>query len=219
MDEAARANFIEGYQLIQADIKVHFAETDLQLSTYITTRTNSILVQAGMRETIASDQALENERAAERFGLPKDSVPGSQAQSLQHSDFLAALEPLVDPPTQATAQSVTPGASVLDGPFSPIVEDVAPYVRSIVVFDLALEEQRVRQSNLLSQGGRKAKKARLTRASRSALEGSKREFTRRERWFTKSLNATLVLKTAVHSWTATAEPTPSKETSPETPDM
>lgn len=73
--------------------------------------------------------------------------------------------------------------------------DVAPYVRSIAAYDLALEQQRNSLSASIpsaSQGStsggegnsqKDVKRARTTRASRSALEGNARAFTRRERWF------------------------------------
>ena len=57
----------------------------------------------------------------------------------------------------------------------------------------------MRMSNLLSEGG-KNKRMRTTRASRSALEGGRRETKRRERWFDDQVNMTLVMKTAGKSW-------------------
>jgi len=106
-----------------------------------------------------------------------------------------ALEPLLDPST--TTSSSTP-PSYADRDLLATVLDTAPYVRSIIAYDLALERQRDQLSSLSAVGGSQAssgsvsggessstaaKRARTTRASRSALEGGARASTRRERWF------------------------------------
>ncbi|KAI9667486.1 MAG: hypothetical protein M1821_000302 [Bathelium mastoideum] len=204
IDETARVDFIEGYQLIQADLKVHFTETDHQLFAEMTSHANSVLAQSGLQDTYSPEQPPFDEGSVGSTSVC-EHVQEAQTQFLNYGDFLTTFEPLTEPGPQSTLQSTAPGVSVFEGTLRPIVEDVAPYVRSIVAYDLALEDYRLQQSNLLSQGGRNAKKARLTRASRSALEGSKRETTRRSRWFTKSLNAKLVLKTAGRCWTLAPE--------------
>lgn len=89
-------------------------------------------------------------------------------------------------------------SSTFDRTFSIVTTDLAPYVRSIAAYDLHLEAKRLRASNLLSAGG-KGKRVRTTRAARSALEGGRRETTRRERWFA-DLDLTACLKTAGESW-------------------
>ena len=213
IDDAARTNFIEGYQLIQADLQVKFAKTDIELSRFSSACANSILMRAGMKQSTLADPNKRVDERTDSAGLCKDAIQEKRAQPLHYEDFLATFEPLTDPGPQTALQSIPIGASVFDGPLTPIIEDAAPYVRSIVAFDLALEEQRLRLSNLLSQGGRNAKKARLTRASRSALEGGKRETTRRERWFTKSLNASLVLRTGGRDWRHSPESSRSEATS------
>ncbi len=81
-----------------------------------------------------------------------------------------------------------------------IVEDMAPYVRSIVAYDARLQEDRLKLSNLMSEGGRKGKRMRTTRAAMSALEGGARKTTRRDRYFPATLNQVFVLKTGMPSW-------------------
>ncbi|KAL9080395.1 MAG: hypothetical protein Q9157_000851 [Trypethelium eluteriae] len=219
IDNSACADYMEGYQLIQADLKVTFTNTDSQLSTYLTTGADSILVREGIQDVCPPSQSLATyEDDIVSPSLDEDISHTHQARSLKHADFLIAFECLTDPGPQAALQFTIPGPSIFDGTMAPIIEDAAPYIRSIVAFDLALEERRLQQSNLVSQGGRIAKKARLTRASRSALEGGKRETTRRERWFPKALNASLVLRTAGHEWNMSSHETdqsnvPSRESS------
>ena len=63
-----------------------------------------------------------------------------------------------------------------------------------------LEQDRLRLSSLLSQGGRDGKRARTTRAARAALEGGKKESTRRERWFGHEVNYKDVMSTEGSDW-------------------
>jgi hypothetical protein len=89
--------------------------------------------------------------------------------------------------------------SVFDGPLTSIALDIAPYVRSIVRYDEDLAEHRDQLNTLLSDG-RGAKKARTTRAARSALEGGQRASTRREKWFVGELDVEAILATAGEGW-------------------
>ena len=107
------------------------------------------------------------------------------------NDLFDCLRPLeveraVFPPAQGRL------APSLNLPRSTIAIDVAPYVRSIVAYDLRLEQQRDELFGL--QG----KKSRSTRAARAAAEGGDKASTRRERWFPGDLDLAAVLNTANH---------------------
>ncbi|XPS92751.1 hypothetical protein M3J09_002132 [Ascochyta lentis] len=123
--------------------------------------------------------------------------------SLTRSTFASALDILASPTDQDTTYdhrttfTLTPTS--FDRPFSLITLDLAPYIRSIVAHEQALETQRIRLGTLLSEGGR-ARRARTTRASRTAMEGGERGTKRRERWFSRELNFELVMRTAGSSW-------------------
>lgn len=78
-----------------------------------------------------------------------------------------------------------------------VSEDVAPYIRSIVAFDLRLEQQRIQLSGLLSQG---ARRPRTTRASRAAVEGGDKAMIRRERWFPGRIVPSQVKMTGGLDW-------------------
>ena len=110
------------------------------------------------------------------------------------------LSPLMLPPKTSLLPPVSQYSLALHRPTAVVAEDVAPFVRFIIAFDVRLEEHRKKLSNLLSEGGRNGKRLRTTRASRSALEGGARQSTRRERWFSAPLNAILVARTAGHGW-------------------
>lgn len=88
--------------------------------------------------------------------------------------------------------------SIFDGTLRHIAVDVAPYIRGIVAYESELQKQRLKLSNLLSQGG--TKRTRNTRASHAALEGGSRSTTRAERWFKSELNGMLVMRTAGNGW-------------------
>ena len=107
-------------------------------------------------------------------------------------------------PTQIdyrTSYTLTP--SSLDRTLRIVTLDLAPYVRSIVAHEQALEAQRIRLGNLLSEGGDgRAKRVRSTRAARTAMEGGERHSKRRERWFHRDLNFELVMSTAGEDWAA-----------------
>ncbi|KAB8360779.1 hypothetical protein FH972_024513 [Carpinus fangiana] len=113
---------------------------------------------------------------------------------LRRCDFAAAFDPISD--GDSTSDGLI--TSCFDGTFSVITEDLAPFVRSIVSFDLAVEQRRARVDALL--GGRASKKQRTTRAARSAAEGGQRATTRKERWFPVGLDYELVTRTGGKDW-------------------
>lgn len=128
----------------------------------------------------------------------------SKAKDISRSrpDFSLAFDELAAP-ANTTFLSSGPYnlvASSFDRTFRIVVEDLAPYIRAIVSHELRLETERLRVSNLLSEGGR-SKRPRTTRASRVAIEGGTRETKRRETWFDKDLNRVLVMCTAGEEWT------------------
>ena len=111
-----------------------------------------------------------------------------------------AFDPISRPPKAVLGIPKGPQISAFDGPLSVLAEDLAPYVRSIVSYDLRLEDQRHQLSSLFSQPGKNRKKARTTRASRAALEGGSKAYTRRERWFPNNTNFDAVLETGGKEW-------------------
>lgn len=122
----------------------------------------------------------------------------SQApENLTVSQFYSAFEPIRENIESFYTPSGRQAPSFENG-IAAISEDLAPYVRSIIAFDLQLERRRMELSGLLSQGHRK--RMRKTRASRAALEGGSKENIRRERWFPCKLNPARVLDTGGKGW-------------------
>ena len=119
---------------------------------------------------------------------------------LNRQDLSLAFDPISEPEKTYVWSPDKLEASVFDRTQTIITTDLAPYVRSIVSYDVKLQQDRSRMSNLLSEGGRKGKRMRTTRAAFSALEGGARSTTRRDRYFGPNLNPYLVLKTGMPSW-------------------
>lgn len=196
LSEKSRLNYTVAYPVLEADppptftnLDEHFACSALALATGpdavgdSTTTSNSSttfsVLERSLVDVILAAKAIQ-----------------SQPQTLSRSSF-SIFDTLAEP--SSSQQPTSLAASSFDREFSVITTDLAPYVRSIAAYDLQLEAERLSLSNLLSGGGR-AKRPRTTRAARSALEGGKRESTRRERWFDKGLNLQLVIETGGKEW-------------------
>lgn len=87
-----------------------------------------------------------------------------------------------------------------DGGAAPISEDLAPYIRAIVAFDLRLEQHRLALSGPLPHDSKSSKRIRTTRSSLAALEGGDKASVRKDRWFTGKLNTSNVLATGCPEW-------------------
>lgn len=125
-------------------------------------------------------------------------------KSLNRLQLSQAFDPISTPEKYVWSSTTTMDASAFDRTMTLIVEDIAPYVRSIVAYDARLQQERLKLSNLVSEGGKRVKRMRTTRAAMSALEGGARKTTRGDRYFTKNLNPAFVLKTGMQSWTDAA---------------
>ncbi len=123
-------------------------------------------------------------------------------QAIRRLDFAKAFDPIAAADESLPMAYLEP--SVFDRSLEPIALDIAPFVRGIIAYETRLQKQRLKLSNLVSQGGRSAKRMRTTRAAMSALEGGSRSTTRKGRWFKANLNTELVLRTGGDGWDAIA---------------
>ncbi|KAI7502050.1 P-loop containing nucleoside triphosphate hydrolase protein [Hortaea werneckii] len=207
MSEKARHQYIEGMPLLQSDEAVNYSTLSLELS-----------VEIACTMARASQALSHEEKQFECFSPHLETLspalrghrPPQAPDCLTRQNF-GCFDPISASEDSSLSNGLT--QSIFDGPLEPIVMDIAPYVRSIVQYDLTLEEQRQRLSSVFadSEGGGRAKRARTTRAARSALEGSQRATTRRERWFTKALDLQAVLETAGKGWPKTSMEVPAAE--------
>jgi hypothetical protein len=131
----------------------------------------------------------------------KNQSPEHNKSRITRAHFSNAFDSVAEAPSSILgSHTYNLLASSFDREFSILVTDLAPYVRSIAAYDLHLEAERLRDSSLLSAGGRGVKKLRMTRVARSAALGGKRENTRRERWFDKNVNLVKVMETGGKEW-------------------
>jgi len=213
ISDKARLNHTVAAPVIQVDYASDFTGFDTSMLTQtnlLVQRCSNRLPRHGVEKELPLSgseqrlaQALNGLKENDRSRLLLSRSDFSQA-----CDVLAYLPDSV--PASNTSYSLT--ASSFDRTFNIVVEELAPYVRSIVLHEIMLENERIRLGNLLSEGGRTSKRQRTTRAARTALEGGMRETKRRERWFDKSLNRSLVMRTAGVSWAGMGSQTGEAET-------
>jgi DNA polymerase III delta prime subunit len=183
LSDKARHDYSEGYQLLPASVASEFCNLSVSFAV------NTIML---VQQIIEPNKPAITE---DQFVKSILSHTGHTARStLARVDFALALDPIAENPLSSN-EGLT--FSSFDREFRVIVEDIAPYVRAIAKFDMVLEAERAQ--TLAFVGGGRAKRLRTTRASRSALEGGRREEKRRDRWFTKDLNLKLVMDTGPKS--------------------
>lgn len=200
--DKARLNYTLAAPVLQVDHITDFShlDADLQITTHLLTRR-----AFGKRDpsTSATHNPLPSTEAALTAAILRTKAHQFQSQPLTRPAFSLAFDLLAFTPDSAPALNTSYNltASSFDRTFNIVVEDLAPYVRSIVANELVLENQRIRLGNLLSEGGtRTGKRQRTTRAARTALEGGSRDTKRREHWFNEGLNRVLVMGTAGKAW-------------------
>ena len=188
MTDKIRANFDNSATLLNATPKIEQSQISTSLALTLRVCANRVfahdyhgLLSCPISETVVRKRIIE---ASENCH--------SEA-NMTRSGITATFDPIARPAKGSSLSS-------FDGPLSMVVEDLAPYVRGIVYYDVRLEEQRLRLSSLLSEGARNGKKIRTTRASRAALEGGSKAHTRRERWFPKETNFTHILRSGGEEW-------------------
>ncbi|KZF26918.1 hypothetical protein L228DRAFT_21658 [Xylona heveae TC161] len=202
LTDKVRSNYIEGSSLLQAGPITDFANFLPQIRYYVAATAEEVFLAQLQKNGFETRYFTAVDESSTIYLVSHLREIKDQQKLVHRSDLSKAFDPISEPPNanQSTAQSYALQACCFDGTFRLIIEEIAPFVRAIVSFDLRLEEQRLRLSSLLSQGGTDRKRLRTTRSSRSALEGGVRSLTRRDRWFTQELNPNLVLKTGSSIW-------------------
>ncbi|KOS21004.1 Telomere length regulation protein elg1 [Escovopsis weberi] len=200
-----RDDFITGQALLDAQPLTRQASANKAISTTL---------RSLARETLSSPTAPPSGspsskcRSRSRALQPLDeagatSILGksfrARPRPLVRYDLAVAFDPIAIAPKGAPATHLDP--SVFDRPLLPIVLDVAPWVRGIVLHDHRLMQRRLRLSNLLGEGPGRRKRMRSTRSALSALEGGERHAMKRDRWFGDALGVKWVMGTAGEGWT------------------
>jgi hypothetical protein len=186
----SRTQYIEGMALLESNERIDHEHMPMKLAISSTLLTCSAYCPSGV-----VNRSLE---PSNLLRCMRD-VNQSDESDLTRRDF-ACFDVISTTASSATCSGLE--QSAFDGPLTSIALDLAPFVRSIAQYDLSLEEQRARLGEIMGEGP-KAKRARTTRAARSALEGSQRGSTRREKWFTADLDLDAVLTTGGKDWPKT----------------
>nr|OQO29519.1 hypothetical protein B0A51_02611 [Rachicladosporium sp. CCFEE 5018] len=186
LSNKVRMHYIEGRELLESNERVMHGDIGNRLAVTATCIAYRASGHTDLLKNALSTPNLTNDVQQSR----------TATIDLSRRDF-APLDILANPTSSSsTIPGISLEQSIFDGTFRTLAVDLAPYVRSIVRFDLALEEQR----NALTGAVATSKRPRTTRAARSALEGSQRSSTRHERWFDKKLDLQGVLATGGKNW-------------------
>ncbi|QSS55139.1 telomere length regulation protein elg1 [Histoplasma capsulatum var. duboisii H88] len=183
-----RSTYTEGYKLLQTDLLADYA----CLATKIGVAMTVLLDNSFHDSSPSSDENTIIQQTLEKFSSHK---PVYLNQSILRNTF----EPIIDDSDPFNAPSGRQSFS-FDGGTASISEDLAPYIRAIVAFDLRLEQHRLALSGPLPHDSKSSKRIRTTRASLAALEGGDKASVRKDRWFTGKLNTSNVLATGCPEW-------------------
>ncbi|RAL02257.1 uncharacterized protein BO80DRAFT_43396 [Aspergillus ibericus CBS 121593] len=186
--EKQRMNYTEGYTLLDTALMPNYAQTPTAIAC-----TFEVLLERTFRP--AGGQDSETMRAAQVL----DSVARSKATNTAQTGLLSAFAPLMRADNVFPAPTGRLAPSFENG-LGPITEDLGPYIRGIMAYDVRLAQYRHRLTGGVSEEQSNTKRARQTRASRAALEGGSKAHTRKERWFPTDTNPSLILATGQPEW-------------------
>lgn len=199
MSMRGREDYIIGNELLQADLNVSHDPLAINLSFWI--KSNLQGFARTELSQVFSESLIYSQAGIESCLISKIITSRTeQEHAITRHDYSNAFDPIATPERTILYGTSSLEASCLDRTMSIIATDIAPYVRSVVSFDIYLQQERAKLSNLLSEGGRPGKRMRTTRSALSALEGGTRKTTRRERWFGDVVNPQLVLRTGHSTW-------------------
>lgn len=189
LPEKTRLSFIHGMALLQTPPILDYSSLDTRLA-----------ISCSRLASKAFSHSLDTSPSGLVKQIIEENVLSHKAHHLSRADISSAFDTIASVFSTPTPGPPSLTYSILDGPLRTVVTDVAPYIRSIAAYDLALEEHRGKlhgsSQGSTSGSGAGSKRARTTRAARSALEGGQRQLTRRERWFDPNFDLELALRTA-----------------------
>ncbi|XHG04277.1 hypothetical protein AWENTII_007553 [Aspergillus wentii] len=189
MPEKQRTNYIEGYPLLHTDLKPDYSSLPAAIGS-----TFKVLMGNVFRPN--NEHVLEYTQAEQVM----HNVIKPQAVNPPGAELLAALDPVKQGPYNVFPVPTGRLAPSFENGTRPLSEDLAPYIRAIMGFDLRLEKYRLELSGLLSHSTNRTKKMRTTKASRAALEGGTKTDTRKERWFPSDTYSSRIMATGNKEW-------------------
>ncbi|KAI1361001.1 hypothetical protein F5Y08DRAFT_315976 [Xylaria arbuscula] len=192
-------DFPIGNKVLEVTPLCHYASISQDLSASLRTLAQSKVVDAqGLQQHESLSNRFDERRITRDIEHHLKKSLRSESP-ITGRDYSIAFDPIAASEKIHANGYLDP--SIFDREMAPLCLDVAPYVRSIVSYDLRLYNERRTRSTLLSEGGQPGKKRmRTTRAALSALEGGSRATTRRDRYFAADLNPYLVMRTGGRGW-------------------
>jgi DNA polymerase III delta prime subunit len=190
--EGYRSNYLESYPLLQADLRPEHSSLSEKIGL-----TFNALISRSFRPRKEDHESYSVARIFK--GWTKDG-----ARRLHFPNTLPTFQKVFEPIRRANYSLPIPNgrlAPSFENSLAPITEDIAPYIRAIMVFDGRLKEYRDNLCAVLTREHSSGeKRGRTTRASRAALEGGDKASTRKERWFPEDTNYFWVLGTGNYEW-------------------
>lgn len=191
LTDKLRSSYVDGPVLLQADPIID--QTNLCQSTAFALRACARHMSQPVKKSSSDIDAAYNL-------IPRMPLKQHSSYTVTISAFRFSFEPLSIYTNPSLGIPKGFGVTNFDNPISTVAQDIAPYVRGIVAYDLRLEEQRRQLASLAAQPGKDGQNTRRTRASRAALEGGTKADTRRERWFPSQVDLGAILRTGGHDW-------------------
>ncbi|KAJ5714707.1 uncharacterized protein N7483_011888 [Penicillium malachiteum] len=190
MPEAHRSNYIDSYPLLQTDLRPKHSTLDQEISF-----THAALLSRHFRgpaDNIESTCTTRIFNGWTQLAMRRQVYPSTKP-AFQH-----VFGPIMRARPYAAMGRLAPS---FESSLSIITEDLAPYIRGIMTFDARLKQYRDQLYSIwVQEQGHGDKRARTTRASRAALEGSDKAYTRKERWFPDDTNYFQVQCTGMPEW-------------------
>lgn len=203
LTDKARGDFPISHYLLDTPLVTEYHDLKLPLGLWLTAHARQAL---GRVCPFLDVQPLSEAWAIST--IRKGDYGAMRRNMLRRRDFSIAFDPIaLGSPSLTMSLSNYLDASVFDRPLSIVVEDAAPYVRSIIRYDQQLHDERIKLSGLLSEGtlGKSGKRMRTTRSALSALEGGARKVVRREKWFDEHLRPGDIERTSGLGWAEAAQ--------------
>lgn len=204
----ARDDFIIGHALLHADVAAVSTSESAAQAIALKSLARQLLLGASAGWSGSWDDAALAPVDEAKAVSVLDASFRTRRHQMTRQDISLAFDPIAVSAKAPPSTHLDP--SVFDRPMKPIVIDVAPWIRGIIAFEHRLMQERLKLSNLLSEGGSdiattaRKKRMRTTRSAYSALEGGERRTTRRERYFGNCLATGVVMRTGAASFRDTA---------------